>query len=307
MRLIYNYLTLIAALIFLTIPVQSSALECIDTKFLFDINPGANQPSDLALAPNGDIYLVDGVNNRIIVVDSNGQWKFEFGTEGSGQGQFKLPVGIDISDSGKVFVADTGNHRIQVFNVTGKFQYMFTVKTGSSKFKSDPVDVAVSKLQDYLYVSDNDNHKIRAYKQNGTLEFEWGGFGEDNGKFRYPAQISMNDYNEVYVVDVLNTRVQKFNPFGEYSSNIGAWGVLEGTFFRPKGVAIDKKARVFVSDSYMGVVQAFSDFGKYLGVICDKGTKRVFKSPVGIIFDKDNRLLVVEMRGNKITVLKINE
>jgi DNA-binding beta-propeller fold protein YncE len=306
-RLLYICLTLIASLTFLTIPVQSSALECIDTKFLFDIKPGANQPSDLALAPNGDIYLVDGVNNRIIVVGSEGQWKFAFGTKGSGKGQFKLPVGIDISDAGKVFVADTGNHRIQVFDLTGKFQYMFTVKTGSSKFLSDPVDVAVSKLDDYLYVSDNDNHKIRAYKQNGTLEFEVGGFGEDRGNFRYPAQMAINDHHELYVVDVLNTRIQKFTPFGEYLSDIGAWGVLEGTFFRPKGVFVDNKTRVFVSDSYMGVVQVFSDFGKYLGVICDKGAKRVFNSPVGIILDKDNRLLVVEMQGNKITVLKLNE
>jgi DNA-binding beta-propeller fold protein YncE len=216
-------------------------------------------------------------------------------------------VGIDISDAGKVFVADTGNHRIQVFDLAGKFQYMFTVKTGSSKFSSDPVDVAVSELDDYLYISDNDNHKIRGYKQNGTLEFEVGGFGEDRGHFRYPAQMALNDHHELYVVDVLNTRIQKFSPFGEYLSDIGAWGVLEGTFFRPKGIFVDKKARVFVSDSYLGVVQVFSDFGKYLGIICDKGTKRVFQSPVGMIIDKDNRLLVVEMRGNKITVLKFNE
>ena len=306
-RLIYLYLTLIVSLTLLTIPVQSSALECIDTKFLFDIKPGANQPSDLALAPNGDIYLVDGVNNRIIVVDSNGQWKFTFGTEGSGQGQFKIPVGIDISDAGKVFIADTGNHRIQVFDLNGKFLYMFTVKTGSSKYQSDPVDVAASKLQDYLYVSDNDNHKIRVYKQNGSLEFEFGTFGEEYGEFRYPGQMVLNEYNEIYIVDVLNTRVQKFNPFGEFASDIGAWGVLQGTLFRPKGVAIDKKARVFVSDSYMGVIQAFTDLGRFVGVICDKGQKRVFKSPVGIIIDKNNRLLVVEMRGNKVTVLKIQE
>jgi len=259
----------------------------------------------MAIAPNGDIYLVDGVNNRIIVVNSDGRWKFAFGSEGSGNGQFKIPLGIDISDSGQVFIADTGNHRIQVFDAGGKFLYMFTVKTGSPKIKSDPVDVAVSKLNNYLYVSDNDNHMIRVYSQNGKHEFEWGKFGEELGEFRYPGMMVLNEYNQIYIIDVLNTRVQKFDPFGEFEADIGSWGVLQGTFFRPKGVALDKKGRVFVSDSYMGVIQAFTDLGRFEGVVCDKNHKRAFNTPVGIIIDKNDRLLVVEMRGNKITVLKL--
>ncbi len=239
-------------------------------------------------------------------MDDAGRWKFSFGSEGSGKGQFQIPLGIDISDEGEVFIADTGNHRIQAFDLSGEFQYMFNVKTGT-KYTSDPVDVAVSRLKSYLYVSDNDNHKIRVYKKNGTLEFEWGKFGEDYGSFRYPGMMVLNEYNEIYIVDVLNTRVQKFDPFGEFSTDIGAWGVLEGKFFRPKGVAIDSKDRVLVSDSYMGVIQAFTDLGRYIGVLCDKGEKRVFNTPVGMLIDKSNRLLVVEMRGNKVSVLKILE
>ena len=309
MQRIYIHLTFILISFFtlLTVPVVSSALECINTKFLFDIKPGSNRPTDMAFAPNGDIYLVDGVNNRVIVVNGEGRWKFAFGSEGSGKGQFKLPVGIDISDSGTVFIADTGNHRIQAFDLNGKFLYMFTVKTGSSRIKSDPVDVAVSNLKGYLYVSDNDNHKIRVYNQNGSLEFEWGKFGEELGEFRYPGMMVLNKFNEIFIVDVLNTRVQKFNPFGEFITDIGSWGVLQGTLFRPKGVALDTKSRVFISDSYMGVIQAFTDLGRFIGVVCDNNKKRVFDIPVGLLIDKNNRLMVVEMKSNKITALQLLE
>jgi DNA-binding beta-propeller fold protein YncE len=281
------------------------AFECIDTKFLFHVKPNANQPSDLAVGPNGYIYLVDGVNNLIRVVDSNGRWKFAFGGKGSGKGQFRYPLGIDISEDGKVFIADTGNHRIQVFDLQGMFLSMFTVQTEQGENPSDPVDILVSKLKNYLYISDNDNHKIRVYNQSGSFEFGWGNFGEGPGSFRYPAMLARNQYNEIFAVDVLNTRAQKFDPFGKFISDISSWGVLPGKLFRPKGITVDKKNRVYISDSYMGVIQTFTDLGRFLGVVCENGKKRTFNTPVGIFADKKNRLLVVEMRANKITVLKI--
>jgi len=304
-KLIFIYIILLFSIS--CIPNISFSIECINTRFLFDIKPNADQPSDISVGPNGDIYLVDGVNNRIIVVDSEGRWKSAFGSEGTENGQFKYPLGIDVSDTGKVFIADAGNHRIQVFDLKGNFLYMFTVRTGSNEKPSDPVDVLASKLGGYLYISDNNNHKIKVYKQNGTFEFEWGKFGEGYGEFRYPGILAINQYNEVFVVDVLNTRVQKFDPYGKFISDIGSWGVLSGKLFRPKGVAIDKNNRVFVSDSYMGLIQVFTDMGRLLGVLCENNKKRQFITPVGIYIDRNDRLLVVEMRGNKITVLKILE
>jgi len=168
------------------------------------------------------------------------------------------------------------------------------------------VDVLASRLNNYLYISDNDNHKIRVYNQNGTFEFEWGKFGEEPGEFRYPGIMAQNEYNEVFVVDVLNTRVQKFDPFGNFIAEIGSWGVLPGNLFRPKGVVVDKNNRVYVTDSYMGVIQVFSDLGRFFGVICGNNENRSFVTPVGIIIDdKSKRLLVVEMRASKISVLKL--
>jgi len=297
------------AVIFPVIAISSIcyAEDCIGSKFLFDIKPSADQPSDLAMGPNGDIYLVDGVNNRIIVLNSSGKRKFEFGQKGAGKGEFKYPLGIDISDDGKVFIADTGNHRIQVFDLMGGFKYMFKVKSGPEEKPSDPVDVLASGLKNYLYISDNDNHKIKVYNQNGTFEFEWGKFGEEPGEFRYPGILAQNDHNEICVVDVLNTRVQKFDPFGNFIAEIGSWGVLPGKLFRPKGIALDKKNRVFITDSYMGVIQVFSDLGHFFGVICENNKNRTFVTPVGIAMDdKTKRLLVVEMRANKISVLKLS-
>ncbi len=297
---------IIVSLFLLFCPNNSYSIDCINSKFLRDINTTADQPSDISVGPNGDAYLVDGVNNRVLVLNSRGKTKFSFGREGPGPGEFTHPLGIDISNEGKVFIADSGNHRIQVFNLKGDFLRMFTVRAGPQEKPSDPVDVLASPFKDYVYVSDNDNHKIKVYDQSGNFQFQWGKFGEGPGDFRYPGILAKNKNNEIYVVDVLNTRVQKFDPFGNFIYDIGSWGVVPGSLFRPKGVAIDRKNRLFVSDSYMGLVQVFTDPGRFLGVVCENNEKKHFVTPVGLFVDyKKDILRVVEMRKNKISVIKI--
>lgn len=162
---------IIVSLFLLIYPNNSYPIECVNSRSLLDISTAADQPSDISVGPNGDVYLVDGVNSRIIVLDGKGRMKFLFGKKGTGPGEFTHPLGIDISDEGKVFIADSGNHRIQVFDLLGNFLRMFTVRSGPQEKPSDPVDVLASNFKDYVYVSDNDNHKIRVYDKSGNFQF----------------------------------------------------------------------------------------------------------------------------------------
>ena len=100
---------------------------------------------------------------------------------------------------------------------------------------------------------------------------------------------------------------QVLNPEGLFVNFIGAWGVEEGEFFRPKGVALDRHNRVYVSDSYLGVIQVFDANGNFYAALGDPRTKKVkkFKTPVGLFIDHLNRLYVVEMRANKVSVFRL--
>jgi sugar lactone lactonase YvrE len=110
-----NILAAIAAVVLLLMPADRLlAMQSI-------VPTGVDQPSDIAIGPNGRIYLVDGVNNRIVVTDAYGKLVFTFGRSGGNAGELKHPMGIDISKKGQVFIADTGNHRIQVFDPWGRF------------------------------------------------------------------------------------------------------------------------------------------------------------------------------------------
>ncbi len=81
-----------------------------------------NQPNDVAIAPNGDIYVSDGYgNDRVAVFDKNGKFIRAWGKLGHAPGEFSQPHSIALDSQGRVYVADRNNSRIQVFDSKGKF------------------------------------------------------------------------------------------------------------------------------------------------------------------------------------------
>jgi DNA-binding beta-propeller fold protein YncE len=81
-------------------------------------------PTNLAIAPNGDIYVGDGYGSSYVnVYDKDGKYRSTFGGKGSGDGQLDCPHGMILDARGKVpvlMIADRGNHRIQTFNLAGQ-------------------------------------------------------------------------------------------------------------------------------------------------------------------------------------------
>lgn len=79
--------------------------------------------TDVAFAPNGNIFIADGYRNaRILEYTPQGKKVREWGTAGTGPGQFRLPHSIQVSANGDVYVADRENGRIQRFDLEGRYQ-----------------------------------------------------------------------------------------------------------------------------------------------------------------------------------------
>ena len=288
---------------------QPVEMPIIASRLLFTIEADFLHPSDVAIGREGRIYVLDGVNNRVVIFTSAGKFISAFGFRGRGKGGMSSPLGMDIDKDGSVYVADSGNRLIQVFGPLGDFRFEFPINVQESQRPADPVDVVLDESKDRCYVIDNDNHRILVYSKDGSsLLKTWGGSGEKPGEFQFPFLAALDNQSTLYVVDVLNTRVQAINEEGRAMAYIGKWGVDRGQFYRPKGVTVDKKDRIYVSDSYLGVVQVFERFRKFLGVLGNDEKKMLkFSTPVGITIDDDLRLYVVEMQFNRVSVYQVME
>lgn len=261
-----------------------------------------NMPSDAAVGRDGRLYVLDGVNHRVVAYDAEGRLQFQFGSRGTGSGQFAYPLGIATDPNGTIYVADSGNHRFQTFTAYGKPGEAVPLPAPVSGTPPDPTDIAVDPARKRLYIADNDNHIIHVYSlADHRFEAIWGGAGQGERQFRFPFLIDLSTQGYLLVVEPINTRVQVLNPDGRFVGFLGGWGIKPGQLFRPKGVAI-RGSCVYVTDSYLGNVQVFTLGGRFLGVLADAaGTPLRFTTPTGITIDAQrHRLYVVELKANRV-------
>jgi sugar lactone lactonase YvrE len=77
-----------------------------------------NSPTDVLIAPNGDIFVADGhgaqTNARIVKLSKEGKFIKAWGKEGKAPGEFDVPHGLAMDSQGRLFVADRANNRIQI-------------------------------------------------------------------------------------------------------------------------------------------------------------------------------------------------
>lgn len=81
-----------------------------------------NGPCDVAVAPNGDVFVADGhVNSRIVKFSKDGKFLKAWGRKGAGPGEFDVPHAVVIDSRGRVLVGDRNNKRIELFDQDGRF------------------------------------------------------------------------------------------------------------------------------------------------------------------------------------------
>jgi sugar lactone lactonase YvrE len=110
-----------------------------------------NRPSDVLVAPNGDIFVADGhggaSNSRIVKFSPAGRYLTSWGGRGSATGQIDVPHSLAMDSRGRLFVADLNNFRVQAFTQDGMFLFAWT------QFGM-PGGLFIDR-QDMLYVADS--------------------------------------------------------------------------------------------------------------------------------------------------------
>jgi sugar lactone lactonase YvrE len=127
-----------------------------------------HEPNAVLIAPNGNIFVADGHepgaghNARVVKLDPNGKFILQWGSHGTGPGQFEMPHSLAMDSQGRLFVADRGNNRVQIFDQNGKFIAAW------SQF-SRPSGVYVD-ANDVLYATDSESTDKKGYGYNPAFQ-----------------------------------------------------------------------------------------------------------------------------------------
>jgi peptidylamidoglycolate lyase len=170
-----------------------------------------NQPSDVAVARDGSIFVSDGYrNSRVVKFDSSGKFLLTWGTKGKAAGQLDVPHAIAIDRRGRVCVDDRANARIQCFDPAG--QWLFT--WNGPPFVS-PQDLKFDTSgRAYIVEAGNadppDKSGVLVLDGRGHVQERIGRFGNYDGQFFDPHWVAVDANGAVYVADFAGRRVQKF-------------------------------------------------------------------------------------------------
>ena len=170
-----------------------------------------NRPTDVAWDSAGNIYVADGYgNSRIAKYDANGKWVKNWGSTGTGDGQFRVVHGIQIDANNNVYVADRDNRRIQVFDTNGTFKTQF-------RNVGTPWAICITPgPRQVMYVSNSNppnnldyDGEIIKMSLDGTILGKFGRAGKMLKEFGTVNAIDCRSENELYVGEIGNWRVQK--------------------------------------------------------------------------------------------------
>lgn len=207
-----------------------------------------------------------------------------------------------VRNEGYYYFCNSRNNSVDILN--GNFDLMERIALPENlKGKFDPTDMVF--LNNKIYITDNDNHRIVVYSKETKSTNIIGTFGESRLEFWYPYSIAANSTGILFISEVLGTRIQKIIPPGDFHGFIGEWGVEAGQFYRPTGIALFNDNHLFVADGYTGLIQVMSPAGDFEGILRDaNGDKLKFGSPTHIRID--NGLLgVVDAWAKKVYIYKI--
>ena len=280
-----------------------------------------NRPRNVAVGPDGAVYVLDTDNSRVLKFDAEGQLLTTWGNlcrmyeersgcrSKEGAGEFFSPWGIAVDAEGFVYVADTWNHRIQKFTADGKFvtQWgtygMVNAATGGEARFWGPRAVAIGP-DGLVYVSDTGNKRIQVFTPEGKFVAQWGGKGTLDGQLDEPVGIAIAPDGTTYVADTWNRRIQAFDArhFFLRKWDIYAWA---GQSLDNKPyLALDARGRLYATDPEGYRVLVFDTAGRFLTALGRYGQdESSFALPTGIAVDKDGYIYVADTANNRVLKL----
>jgi DNA-binding beta-propeller fold protein YncE len=201
-------------------------------------------PHGCRIDPQGNLWLTDNGDHRVMKFTTNGKLLATFGVKGEpgeDERHFNRPADVAFAPSGDVYVADGyGNSRVVRLSREGKFLGAWGRKgTGEGEFNL-PHSVAVD-AKGRVYVGDRENARIQVFTPEGKFTSQWRNTGHPYGLFLTRDQ-------RLYVADGAANTVSIFDLEGHRLAQWGSKGSGPGQFDTAHMICVDPHGAVYVTE-----------------------------------------------------------
>lgn len=250
-------------------------------------------PSGLATDAQGNVYVADTDNHRILKYSRDLSVLTKWGTFGREDGQLQFPRSVAVDRDGTVYVADWGNHRVQMFTSEGRF----LGKWGELRYDElggsfTPTDIGITDGGEIIVFV---NGRVHRFTSSGRLTSQWG------VAFQFYAHTAFGVDGDGNVFGVNGNYalgepvVLKFDSNGKALARWGERGKERGKINNPNEIAVDSRGRVYVLDgNYPNHrVVVFDADGVFLGEVPLTGTLSPHRFAIddqGYIYVTDRQL-----------------
>ena len=247
-------------------------------------NSSLSHPTGVAFDSLGNLYIADGANQRIRMVNTNGIINTVAGnglTNFAGDGglavnaSLRNPTGIALDGSGNLYIADLNNNRVRmvatngiITTVAGNGGYGFggAGVPATNAVLAAPFDVAVDSMHN-LYIADGYNDCVRKVDTNGIITTFAGlpraigplrdGGPATNAILAYPQGVAADALGQLYIADSGDNRIRFVdtngiittvagtNAYAYFGDNCPA---TNAALYEPESVALDSYGGLYIAD-----------------------------------------------------------
>jgi NHL repeat len=194
------------------------------------------QPTDIAIADDGTMYVCDKIRRSVIVFDADERFAAVFGWP-----DFE-PVSAAVFGK-ELYVCDAQAQQVVVLDRFSGEEIRRIGKPGSPDDPYEdrgfgyPLGIAVDD-DGNVYVSDVMASRVQKFAPDGTTAVVYGVLGDTVGQFRRPKHVDVDSDGQVYVVDAAFQNVQVFASDGQLLTFFGGAGGYPGAMYLPAGICV---------------------------------------------------------------------
>jgi uncharacterized protein (TIGR03437 family) len=238
-----------------------------------------DQPSDVAIAGKGNLYISDRLNHRVRKIDpsgiistlaGNGFALFAGDGGPAAQASLNQPIGLAVDSAGNIFIADSQNNRVRKVDANG---IITTAAGGGSLGDGAPAAKAVLDLPQFLafdpagnlYVTELQSFHLRkispagiftTFAGNGSPDSSGDGGLAINAGISYSGGVAADAAGNIYFAEVYNGRVRKVTPNGVIHTYAGKGkgdcctgdgGAATNAVLDATGLAVDRAGNLYIS------------------------------------------------------------